>query len=85
MPKSIRSPGLLALGRAIAEFRQSQGLSQEQFAARIGCQQSFVAKVELGVRRLDVVELIVLARGMQVKAVDLLRRVEEATPDSQRI
>lgn len=85
MPRSIRSDGLLALGRAIAEFRQSQGLSQEQFAASIGSRQSFVAKVELGVRRLDVVELVVLARAMKVEAADLIKRVEEATPQSQRI
>ena len=73
------------MGRAIAEVRQSRGMSQEQFATSIGCRQSFIAKVELGVRRLDVVELVVLARAMRVEAADLLRRVEEATPRSQRI
>lgn len=85
MPRSIRSDGLLALGRAIAEVRRSRGMSQEQFATSIGCGQSFIAKVELGVRRLDVVELVVLARAMRVEAAELLRLVEEATPPSQKI
>jgi len=85
MPRSIRSEGLLALGRAIAEIRGSRGMSQEEFAATIGCSQSFVARVELGTRRLDVVELVVLARAMKVDAAELFRRVEEATPQSQRI
>lgn len=85
MPRSIRGDGLLALDRAIAEVRQSRGMSQEQFTTSIGCGRSFVAKVELGVRRLDVVELVVLARAMKAEAADLLRRVEEATPQSQRI
>jgi len=60
-------------------------MSQEEFAATIGCSQSFVARVELGTRRLDVVELVVLARAMKVDAAELFRRVEEATPQSQRI
>lgn len=85
MPRSIRSDGLLALGRTIAEIRQSRGMSQEQFAASIGSRQSFVAKVELGVRRLDVVELVVLARAMKMDAAELLRRVEEATPADQKL
>lgn len=85
MPRSIRSDGLLALGRAIAEIRQSRGLSQQQFAISVGCRQSFIAKVELGVRRLDVVELVVLARAMRVEAAELLRRVEDATPTDQRL
>lgn len=85
MPRSIRSEGFLALGRAIADIRQARGLSQEQFAASIGSRQSFVAKIELRVRRLDVVELVVLARAMKVEAAELLRRVEEATPENQRL
>ncbi len=85
MPRSIRSNGLLALGRAIADIRQSRGMSQQLFAASVGCRQSFIAKVELGVRRLDVVELVILARAMNVDAAELLRKVEEATPRSDRI
>lgn len=85
MPKSIRSDGLLALGRAIAEIRHARGMSQRQFAASIGCGNTFLEKVELGVRRLDVVELVVLARAMEVEAAELLRRVEVATPRSQKI
>ena len=85
MPRSIRSEGLLALGRAIAEIRGSRGMSQEEFAAQVGCSQSFIARVELGTRRLDVVELVVLARAMNVDGVELFRRVEDATPPSQKL
>lgn len=85
MPRSIRSEGLLALGRAIAEIRASRGMSQRQFAASIGYSNTFLAKVELGVRRLDVVELVILARVMDVDAAELLRTVEKATPQSDRI
>ena len=84
MPRSIRSEGLLALGRAIAEFRASRGMSQEELAAQLGRNQSVVAKLELGVRRLDVVELVVLARVMKVDASDLFKKVEAAIPQSQK-
>ena len=84
MPRSIRSEGLLALGRIIAEIRESRGMSQEEFAASIGCSQSFIARVELGTRRLDVVELVVISRVMGVDGVELYRRVEEGTPLSQK-
>lgn len=85
MTQSIRSDGLLALGRAIVEIRAARGMSQRQFADSIGYRNTFIAKVELGVRRLDVVEFVVLARAMNVDAADLLRKVDEATPLSQRI
>lgn len=85
MPRSLRSKPLLALGRAITAIRQSRGMSQRDFAAAVGYRQSFISKVELGQRRLDVVELVVLARAMGVDPVDLLRAVQEATPSDHRI
>lgn len=80
MPRTIRSEGLLALGRAIAEIRAAQGMTQKQFGAHIGWDDSVIAKIELGIRRLDVVELVLLARAMNADAAELLRKVEEATP-----
>ncbi len=60
-------------------------MTQEAFAATVGCSQSFIARVELGTRRLDVVELVVLSRAMKVEGVELFRRVEAATPASQKL
>jgi len=85
MPKSIRSEGLLALGREIVKVRESHGMSQREFANMIGYRQSFLSKVELGLRRLDIVEFIVLARVMKVPASELLDVVEQATRPEQRI
>jgi len=85
MPQTIRSVGLLALGRAIAEIRTSRGMSQRQFAASIGWEFTMLGKVELGVRRLDVAEFITLARAMEVDAADLLRKVEKAMPHARKV
>lgn len=85
MPKSIRSAGLKALGRAIATARKEQGMTQRQFAASLGIDQGVMARIEIGMRRLDVVEFITLARAMNVEPSALLKVVEEATPASHRI
>lgn len=85
MPKSIRSTGLLELGKAVAEQRVKNGMSQREFAASMGYRQSFISKIELGHRRLDIVEFIVLARAMNVDPALLLNRIEAAVPQDHRI
>lgn len=85
MPKSIRSDGLRALGRAVAEIRRERSLTQREFAASIGSSKTFIARIELGTRRIDVVELVVLARLIGVEPADLLERVADATPSDQEL
>ena len=46
----------------LRQARQNAGLSQAQVALHLGRPQSFISKVESGERRLDFVELQVLAR-----------------------
>ncbi len=76
---------MLALGAAIATIRTQRGMSQAEFAEALGYRQSLIAKIELGNRRLDVVELVVLARAMQIDPSVLLNAVEQATPENQTI
>jgi transcriptional regulator with XRE-family HTH domain len=83
--KTIRSSGHEALRDALIAARKSAGLTQEQLAARLKCHQSFVARVESGERRIDVIELIVLARAMEVDAAELLAVAERETEADHRI
>ena len=85
MTKSIRSAGLLALGNAIIEYRARRGWSQRDLAHKTGLRQSFIAKLEKGLRRIDVVELVVISRLLDVSASDLLSVVEAATPHDHNI
>lgn len=85
MTTSIRSAGLLALGDAIVDYRAARGWSQRDLARETGLRQSFIAKLEKGLRRIDVVELVVISRLLGISAFDLLNAVESATPRDHMI
>jgi transcriptional regulator with XRE-family HTH domain len=58
MSRTIQSPRHRALAALIAEERKKARLTQAVVAKRLGRHQSFVATVESGQRRIDVIELI---------------------------
>lgn len=56
--KTLRTPQHTALIRELKRVRIDAGLTQATLAMKLGVAQSYVAKVEGGERRLDVVEFI---------------------------
>ncbi len=56
MEKSVHTPEYSRLRDALRRIRDEHGLSQRDLAARLNVAPSWVAKVESGERRLDVVE-----------------------------
>lgn len=56
MPKSLGSPEQEALVTELVRLRQNAGRTQRDLADSLGVSPSWVAKVEIGERRLDVVE-----------------------------
>jgi len=56
MEKSIYTPEYTALRTELRKLRQHAGLSQRQLARRLRVPHSWVAKVETGERRIDLVE-----------------------------
>lgn len=85
MAKSLRSPRQRQLLELLVKTRQSRGLTQAAVAAKLGKPQSFVAKVEGGERRLDVIEFIELALAMKVKPVDLITALEGAPASKRKV
>lgn len=85
MAKTIRSSGHEALRDALIAARKAADLTQAELADRLRCHQSFVARVESGERRIDVIELIVLARAIGADASALLATAEAATELDHRI
>ena len=64
MPKTIRSPQHQALLDLLVTVRKEARLTQATVAERLGRPQSYVAKVENGERRLDVVEFVALVEAL---------------------
>lgn len=58
MTRSLRTPGHQALMQVLVETRKSKGVTQQELADRLNRPQSYIAKVETGERRLDVIEFI---------------------------
>ncbi|GAB5426632.1 MAG: helix-turn-helix transcriptional regulator [Devosia indica] len=74
MPDTIRSPRQELLVRRLIEARKAAGLTQAELAAQFGRHQPFIANIESGQRRVDLVELIDLA---DVVGLDLHQIIEE--------
>ena len=85
MANTIRSKGQLALRQALVDARKNAGLGQDDLADRLKCHQSLVARIESGERRIDVVELVVLARAIGFDPFEVLAIVEAATEPDHRI
>lgn len=71
--------------QALVDARIKAGLSQQQLAAKLKRHQSFVARLESGERRIDVVEFTVLARIIGFEKDEVLSIVEAATESDHRI
>jgi transcriptional regulator with XRE-family HTH domain len=57
--------------------RHKAGLTQEELARKLGHPQSFVAKYEQRERRLDIVELIQIAKILNTDPARLVREVSK--------
>ena len=85
MARTIRSKGQVALCQALVDARLKAGLGQKDLADRLRCHQSLIARLESGQRRIDVVELVVLARAIGFDPFELLAIVGTATEPDHRI
>jgi predicted transcriptional regulator len=85
MSRTIHSSGQEELCRTLVEMRKTLGITQGELAVRLGCQQSLIARLESGERRLDVIEFIVIARSLEAEPADLLAKIERAVPEEHRI
>lgn len=64
----------------LVEARDKADLSQAQLAQRIGKPASFVGKYELGERRLDVIELLIILRSLGVDRDAFMEVVSQGIP-----
>lgn len=72
MPKTLGSARHKKLIKLLIEKREAKGLTQTQLAKQLGEYQSFVARLESGERRVDVVEYLKLAEVLEFNASEAL-------------
>ncbi len=72
---SIYSEEYQLVIKLLRSTRIAKGLTQAQLAKALGKPQSFIAKVENGERRLDVIEFAHMARLLSLDPADTLRIV----------
>lgn len=75
MPRTLRSPRQKALIALLIEQRKKSGLTQAQLAKRLRRYQSFVATVESGQRRIDVIEFLDLADAIGFDPIDAIKKL----------
>ena len=84
MSGSLHTPAYKRFLDALIAFRKGKGVTQVQLAERIGRTQVWVSKCERGDRRLDVIEIVELARGIGVEPAEIVRLAEAALNDEGR-
>lgn len=65
------------LGKILRSLRISANMKQGELAARIGVPQSVLQKIEYGYREVTVLELLIVARGLNVSAESILVQLRE--------
>jgi transcriptional regulator with XRE-family HTH domain len=76
MQKSVHTKEYKALRAELRAVREAAGLSQRDLATKLGVPHSWVAKVEAGERRIDVVELIWVASACGEDASHVVSRIK---------
>lgn len=66
MGGALHTQRYATLRERLIEARRNAGLTQTQVAEQLGRPQSFVAKYELGERRLDIIEFLDVAHVLKL-------------------
>ncbi|EBA9761124.1 MULTISPECIES: helix-turn-helix domain-containing protein [Enterobacteriaceae] len=72
---SIYSNDYQMVIKALRDARIACGLTQQEVASAFGRPQSFIAKVESGERRLDVVEFVLFCRTVNIEPGSILGKL----------
>jgi len=81
MTRSLRTPGHQALMQVLVETRKSKGVTQQELADRLERPQSYVAKIETGERRLDVVEFLEWFQALKADPKAAVSAISEVLSD----
>lgn len=72
-----KHPQLVKVGQRIRELREEQGYSQEAFAAEAEIDRSYMGSIERGERNIATLNLIRIARTLNVEVGDLFPKISK--------
>lgn len=82
MPKSVFGGAHQDLVKVLAEARKSSGLTQAELGEKVGKDQTYISLIEVGQRRVDILEFIALSRAMRIEPTRLFGLVVERVPSA---
>ena len=81
MPASMHNPAADLLAQTVVELRAATGMNQRDLAALLGREQNYVARIETGQRRVDLIEWIQILRVLGVNPEqEIARIVRQVSP-----
>ncbi len=81
MPASMHNPAADLLAQTVVELRAATGMNQRELAALLGREQNYVARIETGQRRVDLIEWIQILRVLGVNPEqEIARIVRQVSP-----
>jgi transcriptional regulator with XRE-family HTH domain len=72
------SPDHSALGRAVRQLREEQGLSQEALAHKVGVHRTYLGGIERGERNVSFANILRIATALDVSPSELFGHYERA-------
>jgi transcriptional regulator with XRE-family HTH domain len=73
--KTLRSRRHRALCAALVAARKAAGLSQHELAARVKTSQTAIARIEIGERRVDVIEFLDIVHALRIDPHQVLNEL----------
>lgn len=73
----------MALGAAIREIRLALDLSQEALANEVGIDRSYMGGIERGEHNLALINLIKIAKTLNLSSAELLKKLTSKKPSFQ--
>lgn len=74
--KSIHAREYHKVISLIREYREKKNLTQKELADKIGTDQTFISKIEIGERRVDVIELRIICLALDVSLIEFINHLE---------
>lgn len=84
MVASMFGPAADALAAAVVAMRKRTGMTQRDLAAALGREQNYIARIEQGQRRVDLVEWVQICRALgedpEAEIAALVKRISPLVP-----